>query len=367
MTHVRADFDADGPLLDLLEAGVEAGAFPGAVAAVGSSSGIDRLVAVGVTDPERGVEMATHTIFDCASLTKPVVTATVLLGLVERGTLALSESLDAWLPELADRERGDVTLGQMLAHTSGLRPYAFSADWESREEAFADLLERDLLDARPGERHEYSCLNYVHLAEVARRATGRSLARLARDLVFDPVGMADARMGPLGDARRGPPDEARGEPPDSDVRVAPTYDREYRNRTLRGEIHDPIAWKLGGESGNAGLFASGPDLARFARALLRADGCPLAPATVAALSADRTPEGEEAHGLGWRLARDCWPSMGWSDRALGHTGYTGTSLWLDPKRDRFGVLLTNEVYSGKDGAIAGVRERFHGIVASERY
>ncbi|WP_135830245.1 serine hydrolase domain-containing protein [Halorussus halobius] len=347
----RAEYDADDPLDSLLSAGVVAEVYPGAVAAVGSSDGVDRLLAVGEVDPERGAAATPNTVFDAASLTKPVVTATVVLSLVERGVLAMADPIGAYVPALDGRERGEIPLDAFLTHTSGLRPYAFSEAWETPDEAFADLYSRDLLEAPPGERVEYSCLNYVHLADVASRATGRPFPELARDLVFDPAGMTDSRV---------------GSPPADVGSVAPTFDREYRNRTLRGEIHDPIAWKLAGASGNAGLFTTATDLARFARALLDGGGV-LSAGTVAALSTDRTPELDEPRGLGWKLVRGGSAPLGWSTDAVGHTGYTGTSLWIDLARDRFGVLLTNEVYHGKNGGIVDVRRRFRAIVASGRY
>lgn len=336
----------------LLAAGVEDETFSGAVAAVGSADGIDRLVAVGEADPERGIPTRPDTVFDAASLTKPVVTATVVLSLVERGVLALSDPLSAHVPELAERERGDVSLESLLTHTSGLEPYAFSSEWETAEAALGDIYTRDLLDAEPGDRVEYSCLNYVHLADVATRATDRQFSALARDLVFDPAGMTDSRMGPL--------------PEGSDAEVAVTYDREYRDRTLRGEIHDPIAWAFAGESGNAGLFTTATDLVRFARAILDGGGDLLSSASVTALSADRTPAHEESRSLGWKLVADGASAPGWSNRTVGHTGYTGTSLRLDLECDRFAVLLTNEVYYGKDGNLANVREAFHRLVADGR-
>lgn len=353
---VRAGYDADDPLESLLAAGVDAEVFPGAVAAVGSSEGVDRLLAVGEVDPERGLDATPDTVFDAASLTKPVVTATVVLSLVERGVLALDDPIEAYVPELEDTERGAIPLDAFLTHTSGLRPYAFSEAWESPDEALADIYSRDLLEAPPGERVEYSCLNFVHLADAAARATGREFPDLACELVFEPAGMADSRIGPLSEDAF--PDDAP---------VAPTYCREHRDRTLRGEIHDPIAWKLAGASGNAGLFTTAPDLARFAAALLDGGGDLLSAGTVAALSENRTPELDAARGLGWKLADGVSPAPGWSADAVGHTGYTGTSLWLDPARDRFGVLLTNEVYRGKDGDIVDVRRRFCGIVAGGRY
>ena len=362
------------PLVGLLEDGLSEGAFPGAVAAVGSADGTHRVVAVGECDPENGLAATPETVFDCASLTKPVVTTTVALALTEHGAIALSDTLGRHVPALEGTERGEVTLVELLTHTSGFQPYAFDTAWTTAEETLAGLYDRSLVDVDPGERYEYSCLNFVHLAEALRQATGESLAALARRLVFDPAGMDGARLGPT-DA----------EP------LAATYDHEYRDRVLRGEIHDPLGNAMGGESGNAGLFATIGDVARFARALLNEgravgedravdEGCAvgdgkssdgrgrlLSPATVARLSEDHAPDVDEPHSLGWRLARGQYPGLPWSGDAIGHTGYTGTSLWLDPRNDRFAALLTNQVYDGKETGLIRFRERFHGLVGAGNY
>jgi len=344
----------DDPLTALLQDGLAEGVFPGAVAAVGNADGTERVVGVGERDPENDRPVTPETVFDLASLTKPVVTATVALALTESGAIALSDSLDRHLPALDGTPRGEVELVELLTHTSGFQPYAYDPEWTTADEVLDGLYARSLLDAPPGERHEYSCLNYVHLAEALRRATGESLADLAERLVFDPVGMTGARLGPT-DA----------------TPIAATYDHEYRERTLRGEIHDPLGNAMDGESGNAGLFATIGDVARFARALLnggRADGDRvLSAATVARLPEDHVPEVEEPHSLGWRLARRQYPGLPWSGDAVGHTGYTGTSLWIDSANDRFAALLTNQVYDGKDTGLLRFRERFHGLAGAGRY
>lgn len=346
----------DDRLRGLLQEGLERGVFTGAVAAIGDADGTHRTVAIGQSDPEAGQPVTESSIFDAASLTKPVVTTTLVLGLVEQGELVIDDELARFIPELADRKRGSVTLRQLLTHTSGLQPYHYDDAWSGYDEALSAILGAELLAASPGEAYEYSCLNFVHLAAVVERVTGRSLDALAREAVFEPTGMADAYLGPL--------------PGEQDA-VVVTYDHEYRDRTLRGEIHDPIANVMAGRSGNAGLFATVEDLAAFARAILHGGrgeaGRVLSPASVGLLTDDRTPTGQTPHALGWRLADDDWPAPFWSDRSIGHTGYTGTSLWIDLATDRFAVLLTNDVYTGKDGTIVRFRKRFHALAGADRY
>jgi CubicO group peptidase (beta-lactamase class C family) len=356
----RTPAPPEDPLGTLLAEGLETGRYACAVAVVGDAAGSERTLAVGRSDPRAGVDATADTVFDVASLTKPVVTTTVALRLVEDGVLALSDELGDHVSELAEARRGGATVRQLLTHTAGFRPYHYGA-WGSRAAAEAAILEESLLARGPGETHEYSCLGFVHLAVLLRRTTGLSLAELARRLVFDPADMTHAQMGPLAD------------PP---ANTAVTYDHEQEDRRLKGEIHDPIARAMDGESGNAGLFATATDLAAFARGLLGAepgsDRPLLAPATVEALHADQLPELDDSHGLGWRVAHDGSPVLGWADTAtgspaIGHTGYTGTSLWIDRRRDRFALLLSNEVHEGKDDSFARFRERFYGLAAAGRY
>lgn len=349
--------DYDDPVATLLLSGHEDGLFSCAVAAFGGPDGPARTVTVGESDPSTGIRASPETLFDVASVTKPVVTTTVVLRLVEAGTVSLSDSLGDHVDEVADTRRGTATVEQLLTHTAGFQPYHYDPDWAGPSKARAAILEADVMARNPGEVHEYSCLSYVHLAALARAATGDSLEALARRMVFGPVGMDDARLGPLDDR------------PEN---TAVTYSHEHEDRRLKGEIHDPIARAMAGESGNAGLFATVGDLSRFARALLAAgtiDGHRvLSAATVNELEQDHIPSMDEPHGLGWRLAHDDRPAPEWSQHAdgtaaIGHTGYTGSSLWVDRPRDRFAVLLTNAVL--EDAPLDEFRERFHGVVAEQ--
>ncbi|WP_231186546.1 serine hydrolase domain-containing protein [Haladaptatus sp. DYF46] len=343
--------NGDSSLEAVLARGLEEGAYPGAVAAVGTADGIESVGVVGERDPERGEAMTRETVFDGASLTKPVVTATTALALVEAGEITLSDELRRHVPSLDGYRRGEVRLLDLLTHTSGFQPYAFSESWESPSDVLEGLRNRSILEAEPGSRNEYSCLNFVHLAEALRGATDASLGELAEWYVFGPAGMESSGLGPLADTSN----------------VAATYDHEYRDRVLRGEVHDPLGWAMNGQSGNAGLFTTVDDLAAFARAYLAADGGLLSPATIERLQDDWLSDHATRHSLGWRLADETYPAPNWSRVGLGHTGYTGTSLWLDHARDRFAVLLTNQVYEGKGTGLIRFRERFHAMVAAGRF
>lgn len=345
---------------DQLASGLDDGVYEGAAAAVGTASGVDHLATVGTETGDDTDPVTDGTRFDVASLTKPVVTATVALRLIERGQFDLEATLDEYVDAATGTERGDIPVRTLLTHTSGLPPYkSFPFGWESSEALLASLYDSPLsLLAEPDEWFVYSDLNFVHLADALRHATGESLVSLAETHVFNPAGMDGATLGSLANEHNG--DELEG--------IAATRDVRWRERRLRGEIHDYIGSIMDGESGNAGLFATVADLARFAQALLDdgrgTEGQVLTPSTVQLLRRDAIPHLERPHGLGWRLAHEGQPSPTWSPTAYGHTGFTGTSLWLDPERDQFAVLLTNSLLTdATSDALAAFRRRFHGAVA----
>lgn len=348
--------DSDNRITTLLHEGIEDDVFRGAAAAVGSAAGTDRIVTAGTADDAGEREVTRDTVFDVASLTKPVATTTVALRLAETGELELSASLGQYVPPLSGTPRGEIPIRSLLTHTSGLPPYkAFPFGWESREALLESLYDSHLsLLAPPDELFVYSDLNFVHLADACSRLTNASLPELVSRHVLEPAGMKRSAL---------------GRPP-ADAVVAETRDWRWRERVLHGEVHDYIAAVMDGESGNAGLFATAPDLARFARMLLNGghagDKRVLARETVARLRRNVVPGVEPPHGLGWRLAHDGTPGLGWSPTSFGHTGFTGTSLWLDPQHDQFAVLLTNRLLVGEDAEpIARFRERFHTVVAAD--
>lgn len=351
MGDPEAGVDAGAHLRDLLAAPI-GDAYAGAVAVTGTAAGIERRVTVG--ERADGEPVTLDTRFDCASLTKAVATTTLVLRRVERGDLALSATLGEFLPALAGAPRGEIPLRALLTHTSGLPPYkAFPFGWDSREAVVESLCDSPIaLLADPGAFHCYSDLNFLFLGEVLRRTTGETLADLARHEIFEPLEM-DAALGPV-DAER----------------TAATRDRRWRERTLRGEVHDYLAAAMGGAAGNAGLFATAPALARFARALLGDGGLGatrvLAPQSVARVRRDAVSDPDVRQGLGWRLADGTTPAPTWSDAAFGHTGFTGTSIWIDPPRDRFAVLLTTHLLPEDPTPMADLRERFHGAVGATR-
>lgn len=283
------------------------------------------------------------TVFDAASLTKPVVTATLVQLLRERGQLDVEAPLQRYLPGCGGADKAGITLRQLLTHSSGLPaglPRNGGGDWTGAEAA--ERLACDLpLAAPPGTQFRYSDLNFLLLGRIVERVSGTPLDRLAEEALFRPLGMADSGFLPL---RRLSPS-----------RIAPTEHLRgpaEQERVLRGEVHDPTARKMGGVAGHAGLFTTTADLARFARMLLSGgvaeDGRRLlSPQSVALLTTPQSPAGiAEQRGMGWDIASPYARPRGslYPATSFGHTGFTGCALWLDPASRSFFVLLSNRVH-----------------------
>jgi uncharacterized protein YbbC (DUF1343 family) len=316
------------------------GKLPGCVVAIGN---VDRVLfekAYGsrALVPEREA-MTEDTIFDLASLTKPVATAMSILVLADRGKLDLDGSAARYVPEFRGHGKERITLRQLLTHVSGLPVETPLSDFEhGRAVALARILALSPKSA-PGERFLYSDVGFLVLEEVVRRVTGSDLATFAQATVFSPLGMRSTGFSPAAALR---------------ARTAPTEKR--KDLWMRGEVHDPRAFRLGGVAGHAGLFSTAGDLARFARMILGGgalDGARvLSPAMLGKMLAPHdVPGGIRA--LGWDVQSSYSSTRGLSlsRRAVGHTGYTGTSLWIDPERNLFVLFLSNRVHPDGKGAV----------------
>lgn len=341
---------------------VDSQAFPGAVYAVGHRNVLVELGAVGAMSYDASAPpMATDAIFDLASLTKVIATTTVAMKAVEAGRVRLDYPVRAYLPEFAGPGKDEVTVRDLLLHVAGLPPFIqFYLDFdpdtigpETRAEIMRRIYAADL-EGAVGERYAYSDLGFILLGEVLDRALGESFESFAMREIFEPLGMRDTRWNP---------------PASWSARIAPTERDPWRGRVLQGEVHDENAAALGGVAPHAGLFSTAGDLSVFAQMLLNLGTYDhrrvLARATVDRWTRRQNEPDGSSRALGWDTAR---PSRNWtmfSERAYGHTGFTGTSLWIDPERELFVVLLTNRVHPTRDNAqISQARVAFHEAVVA---
>jgi uncharacterized protein YbbC (DUF1343 family)/CubicO group peptidase (beta-lactamase class C family) len=335
---------------------------PGAVVVVGRRGKVVLARAFGKRAIEPSDEpMTRDTVFDMASLTKPVATATSVMVLLERGKIRLGDRITTHLPELKGNGKDAITIEQLLRHRSGLIPDDPISDYAEGPEVAWQRIGGLKPVETPGERFIYSDVGFMILGRLVEKVSGQSLDEFARGAIFDPLGMVDTGFRPGG----GLPDE-----PTPASRIAPT-EREG-SRMLRGVVHDPRSRALGGVAGHAGLFGTADDLAVFAQMLLDGgkglDGKRiLSPLTVRAMVAPgSTPEGQR-RGLGWDVETSYSGPRGslFGPISFGHTGFTGTSLWVDPETETFVILLTSRLHpDGKGGSPTALRAEVATLVAS---
>jgi serine-type D-Ala-D-Ala carboxypeptidase len=362
------------PLAQYLDSSVARHAFPGVVVAVGRRDSVLFLHAFGRMDYQGGAPVTTRTVYDMASLTKVVGLTTAAMMLVDEGKLDLDAPVTHYVPAFA--AGGDsVTVRHLLTHSSGLPAWkplfqqVHAGSGRARREMFA-LVNGEPLEAPPGTRMAYSDLGAMLLTEIAEHLSGQRLDRFLAARLFRPLGMRDTRFLP---------------PRTWLARIAPTeVDTTWRHHLVHGVVHDENSASMGGVSGHAGLFSAAPDLARFVQMLMRggradtrtggrADQRTSAPADRRAGEAQIQLVRPETIALFTRVQRPGFSSraLGWdtpsenssagsrlSARAFGHTGFTGTSIWVDPEQDLFVILLTNRVNPTRDNnAIRDVRRQ----------
>lgn len=327
----------------------------GAVVLLGDANGVRERMALGLrTIGPTAEPMTEDTIFDLASLTKAVATATAVMQLVERGSVELDAPASRYWPAFAQGGKKRITVRQLLNHTSGLPPgLTAQSEFRSRTTVLRAIEVMPTIE-EPGRRVIYSDLNYVALGEIVERVSGIGLDAFCGQNIFRPLGMRDTGFRPRG--------KLIG-------RIAPTITRH--GRWLRGKVHDPTAAALGGVSGNAGLFSTADDLARFAKMLLNGgrfeDRLILQPDSVGKLSTpDSSAAVEAARTLGWEVQAPMIPNRYRAPRAglLQHLGYTGTGLWIDLVTRRFIIVLTSRLYPDERGNAMPLREAVLNLVSS---
>lgn len=352
---IAAGFRPEGldAVARLLDKSVADGAFPGGVIAVGHEGKLAMLHPFGHLSYDRNApRVAVDTIYDLASLTKVIATTTMAMILVDQGRLDLDATVVSYLPRFADvpganapgqgMGKDKVTVRQLLTHSAGLAASAPLYKEIKGKQAYLERIESMPLAYAPGTETRYSDLGVILLGEILERVAGVPLDVFVRDQVFEPLGMRETRFFPQLPA------------PDLLARIAPTEQDPWRGRIVRGEVHDENAYALGGVAPHAGLFSTAGDLARFAQMLLYGgvfEGRRIVSReTVESFTrrADLVPDSSRA--LGWDTKSPTGSSAGhlFSARAYGHTGFTGTSIWIDPERDLFVILLTNRVHPTRE-------------------
>ena len=350
----------------IVEAAIAAGQTPGAVVLVGRGDRILHLQAYGVRSTEPTRELLTvDTVFDLASLTKVIATTTAVMSLVEQGRLRLNDPVATHVPGFERYGKGGITVAHLMTHVSGLRPDVDLAEPWTGYEAAIELARSEVPTSAPGERFVYSDINFFLLGEIVRVVSGQTLDVYTKKTFFEPLGMRDT--GFLPSAALLP-------------RMAPTERCDTLDqwpckrpsaRPLRGVVHDPTARRMGGVAGHAGLFGTAGDLSRFARMLLGGgtlDGVRvLAPATVARMISRATPPTMTAsRGLGWDIDSSFSSNRGelFPIGSFGHTGFTGTSVWIDPTSGGYVVFLSSRLYPDGAGDVTPLRARVATIAAA---
>jgi CubicO group peptidase (beta-lactamase class C family) len=354
---------------DFLRREIDVGTFPGCVYAVGSSGGIELEGALGnaVVIGAR-IPMSLDTMFDAASLTKPLITATLALLAIADRAIALDQRVGEIVDELRGTDKEEITFRHLLTHSAGFEAwFPLYTAGPDRASYLTSIIARQLVYPM-GAQVIYSDLGFILLHMALERIYGRELAEIAQRRIFAPLSIEDAGMSPR------PADIPRIAATEWGQRVERGMCRDrgisfehFRDGLMWGDVNDGNSWGLGGYAGNAGLFATARAVFRIASTYL-ADGVPLLPAELVAVAVrNQTAGKEENRGLGWQIRSDAAASISspLSAAAFGHTGFTGTSVWLDPALDRVIVLMTNRIHpSAASVGMQKARRELNRIVAA---
>jgi uncharacterized protein YbbC (DUF1343 family)/CubicO group peptidase (beta-lactamase class C family) len=338
------------PIAKLVEKAIRVGQIPGAVVLIGNQGKIVYRQAFGhrLIKPKKRA-LTPNIIFDIASLTKVIATTIAVVQLVERGQLSLEDPVAKYWPEFKTNAREQITVRQLLTHYSGLPPsLSLKPEWSGYEMALQKIVEKKPISP-PGKYFIYSDINFIILGELIQRISGQSLDVYCRDQIFKPLRMKDTCFKP---------------PRDLYARIGPTRWNGI------GRVHDPIAYRMGGVAGHAGLFSTADDLSIFAQTLL--DGGRnqnvqiLSPFTSEKMTTPQSPPDKMPwRGLGWDIdapfcsnRTELFPAG-----SYGHKGYTGTGIWIDPVSKTYIIILTNRVYPSEKGDAEPLRAQIISLVA----
>lgn len=362
----QANTSAFSRIDELVRDAMAAKATPGAVVLIGRGEQTlyEKAFGFRATVPAQEA-MTLDTVFDLASLTKVVGTTTAMMTLIEEGRVRLNDPVAAYIPGFERYGKGGITIRHLMTHVSGLRPDVDLHPWTGYDAAI-DLAKDEVPTGAPGETFVYSDINFFLLGDIVKRVSGQSLDAYLKARVFGPLGMTDTGFLP---------------PKSLLPRIAPTERCAEQDAwpckrpdaaPLRGVVHDPTARRMGGIAGHAGLFSTARDLKLFARMLVGKGSLGttrvMSPATVAAMTSPQTPAGmTSVRGLGWDIDTsfsgnrgDLFP-VGTS---YGHTGFTGTSLWIDPASESYVIFLSSRLHPDGTGDVGQLRSRIATVAAA---
>jgi uncharacterized protein YbbC (DUF1343 family)/CubicO group peptidase (beta-lactamase class C family) len=361
--HAQEPFSGAAAVDQQMERAVQDGLMPGAVVLIGHNGQIVYQKAYGsrALIPQRE-PMTLDTIFDAASLTKVIATTPSIMRLFEQGQIRLNDPVTKYLPEFQGGH-SEITIRNLMTHFSGLRP---DLDLKPAWSGYETGIQRALIDrpaGPPGVRFVYSDINFILMGEIVHRLTGKMLNEYARDNFYQPLGMRETMFLPPASLR---------------PRIAPTEINPATGQPLRGEVHDDTARYMGGVAGNAGVFTTAADLAKFAQMMLdggqvkgdkgEGNGVRLfSAATVEKFTSPQSPPDQPIlRGLGWDIDSTYSSNRGelFPIGSYGHTGFTGTSLWIDPFSHSYLIILTNVVHPHRGHSLTSLRSRVATIVAA---
>ena len=331
----------------LIQHGICEKVFPGAVAYIAEGGTVLYHEAFGhrMCTPEIR-QMQRDTIFDLASLTKPIVTGTLIMCLVEEGTVELNDPIQSYLPEFIHPQ---VNISHLLTHTSGLPAWRATYLESKTKDAVVNYLGQIPLEYSTGTKVVYSCLGYILLGKLLERLTGEPLDVLAQRWIFQPLEMNSTRYNPPSawtDMCAATEDSNSFE-----KRMVDYQPHDWREEVIVGEVHDENAHFLGGVSGNAGLFSTATDISKFCEMLLNGGDRVLTTDSIEQMATVHTTGLNESRGIGWIILED---------GSLYHTGFTGTSIRVNIKRKMYAILLTNRVHpDASRPGIVDFRAKFH--------
>ncbi|KJU85917.1 Uncharacterized conserved protein UCP016719 [Candidatus Magnetobacterium bavaricum] len=340
---------------ELVDKGISEGKMPGAVVLIGNRDGIVYRKAFGyrAVEPTR-IPMTVDTIFDISSMTKAIATTTAIMQLVEHGKCRLEDSVGKYWPEFKPQGKAKITIRQLLTHYSGLSAGLSLTPYWSGHDAAMKMIINETPMYTPGTHFTYSDINFEVLGELVFRLSGQRLDAYCTQHIFKPLGMKDTSFRPSEELRS---------------RIAPTQYR--KGKLLQGEAHDLSAYRMAGVAGHAGVFSTADDLAIFARMILHGGTLNgvriLGPLTIAKMFTPQEPlDKKTVRGLGWDMDSPFASNRGvlFPVGSYGHSGYTGTSIWIDPTSETYVIILSNRVHPAGGGDVVSLRAEIATIVGA---